>query len=61
MPILPRVTPEQLRLWMTENGYTAASLADELGVSERTVWYWRSGQRPIPPFLALALETLERR
>jgi DNA-binding transcriptional regulator YiaG len=36
-------------------------LARQLKVSSSTVWRWEKGERPLPPYLELALETLERR
>lgn len=48
-----------LRAWMAEHVYTAAALAAELGVTERTVFRWRKSRAPA--FLALALESLARR
>ncbi len=54
------MTGDQLRAWMSERQYTAARLGAELGVTERTVFRWRSSPR-VPAFLPLALETLARR
>ncbi len=45
---------------MRAHDYTAMRLGAELGVTERTVFRWRSSTR-LPAFLPLALETLERR
>lgn len=37
------MTGDELRLWMTQHGYTALRLSAELGVAERSVFRWRSG------------------
>lgn len=36
---------------------TAAALASTLGVTPQAVSQWRSGARPVPPRLALAIES----
>jgi hypothetical protein len=55
-----RVTGEELRGWMAGHSYTATRLGSELGVAERTIYRWRRSKR-VPAYLALALESLERR
>lgn len=54
------MTGDQLRDWMVGNHYTVTRLSAELGVAERTVFRWRTSKR-VPAYLALALESLERR
>ncbi len=54
------MTGAELRAWMRAHDYTATRLGAELGVTERTVFRWRSSGR-LPAFLPLALETLARR
>lgn len=49
---------DRLRAWLTEHGRTQRGLARELGVDERTVRYWASGQQPVPRVVWLALERL---
>jgi hypothetical protein len=55
-----RVTGEELRDWMAGHRYTATRLGSELGVAERSIYRWRRSKR-VPAYLALALESLERR
>jgi hypothetical protein len=54
------VTGDELRDWMARHNYTATRLGTELGVAERTIYRWRRSKR-VPAYLALALESLERR
>ena len=53
------MTRDELRKWRTDNGYSQARLAKALGVASMTVTRWEMGIRSIPPFLHLALKTLE--
>jgi len=55
------MTPEELKKWRIEKGFTQHDLAEGLGVSNVSVCRWETGVRAIPSFLLLALETLERR
>lgn len=55
------MTAEELRARMTANRWSVRALADRLGVPFRTVQRWRDGTSRVPPYLDLALETLERR
>jgi hypothetical protein len=54
------MTGRQLRAWMNRYGYTAQRLGEVLGVAERTVYRWRSGDQ-VPEYIVLALEALEMR
>ena len=60
MATLSPVDRPALREWMRANRYTVRGLAAVLGVSFRTVQRWRDGTSEIPPFLELALKSLER-
>jgi transcriptional regulator with XRE-family HTH domain len=55
------MTPEELKTWRMDKGFTQQELAEGLGVSNVSVCRWETGVRAIPSFLPLALETLERR
>lgn len=55
------MTPLDLRVWRTRQQNTQAQLACRLGVHTNTVNRWETGESNIPPFLPLALESLERR
>jgi hypothetical protein len=60
MTTLTAVKSDELRDWMRANAYTVRGLGSALGVSFRTVQRWRDGSSEIPPFLRLALQSLER-
>lgn len=61
-PILNSVTPDELKAWREKHRYTQVMLANALNVHPMTVSKWETGvNKEIPPFLPLALETLERR
>ena len=53
------MTRDELKKWRDGNGFTQAKLAKALGVASMTVTRWEMGIRSIPPFLHLALKTLE--
>jgi DNA-binding transcriptional regulator YiaG len=55
------MTPEEIKQWRTDTGFTQQRLADELMVSVITVCRWETGVRAIPAFLPLALEALGKR
>lgn len=57
---LPRMSPLDLRVWRTRQQLTQGDLAIRLGVHINTVNRWENGDTAVPPFLPLALETLER-
>lgn len=40
--------------WMARNGLSAAGAAEALGVTRRTVIYYRTGQKPLPKVVQLA-------
>lgn len=58
---LPSMTPLDLRVWRTRQQLTQGELARHLGVHINTVNRWETSETAVPPFLPLALETLERR
>lgn len=45
MKNLPSVFPERLRSLRTTKGLTQSELADELGISRNSVFFYESGQR----------------
>lgn len=53
------VTGEQLQNWRESHGLSREELARELKTSYPTVYRWEEGQRKIPPYLELALRTIE--
>jgi len=55
------MTPERLKAWRLAWNISQAKLADQLRIHQQTVAAWEQGRREIPPYLDLALETLERR
>jgi DNA-binding XRE family transcriptional regulator len=52
------MTPDELRTarWLLD--MTQRALAERLGVSRRIMQHWECGQRPVPPFIALAMSAL---
>lgn len=42
------LTPQRLRSWMRDNGFTQKSLASVLGVHQASISYWLRGKRAIP-------------
>lgn len=55
------VNGNELKDFRAKLGLTQQQLADALSVDRNTVARWERDERAIPPFLPLALETLERR
>ncbi len=55
------MTKDELKLFRENIGLTQGELSKALGVANNTVSRWELGQRAIPEFLPLALETIERR
>lgn len=53
------MTSDELRKWREVNGYSQARLSKVLAVAVMTVSRWERGVRSTPPFLHLALKTLE--
>jgi len=47
--------------WRKQQGLTQKQLAQVLGVDVMTISRWERGVRGIPPYIPLALETLENR
>lgn len=54
------MTGDELRIKREELGMTQEQLAVVLGVASNTVARWERGERSIPPYLTLALQTVER-
>jgi DNA-binding XRE family transcriptional regulator len=53
--------PDELTAWRKSNGFTQTELGEMLGVKKTTVYRWEKNMRIIPPFLHLALESIERK
>jgi len=56
------MTPEELKKWRRENGYSQQALADVLGVPKVTVYRWEStgpAARRIPPFMHITLQCIK--
>ena len=54
------MNPADLKAWRERMGWSQPVLADRLGVHPMTVSKWERGESEPPPFLPLALESLER-
>lgn len=52
------MTPAELKAWRTTQSLTQPALAALLGIHEMTLSRWENGDRLIPPYLHLALESL---
>jgi len=47
---------EAFNFWMKENNLSAAAAAKALGLTRRTIIYYHTGAKPIPPVVGLACE-----
>lgn len=56
----PRLKPARLHRLLNRLGLTNAEVGAALGVHERTVYKWLSGERPVPKTTYMALELLLR-
>jgi transcriptional regulator with XRE-family HTH domain len=54
------MTGDELRKVREALGMTQEQLAIALGVAPNTVARWERSERAIPPYLSLALQTVER-
>ncbi len=52
------MTGPELREWMGTNGWSIRKLAAALGIGDRTMMRYRSGESPIPRPVELALSTV---
>lgn len=53
------MTKQDFKIWLIQNGYTQATLAKRLGITERTITlYNRHGRYPV--LFQLALRGLEK-
>ena len=55
-----RMKPEELREWRRKRKLSQFQLAGLLGVTQEAISHWETEKRKIPPFLDLALKTLEK-
>jgi transcriptional regulator with XRE-family HTH domain len=53
------MTPDDLKKWRTEHGYTQITLAHAFRTHPMTISKWERGEREIPSYLHLALYGLE--
>lgn len=51
---------EELKSYREKLGLTQEQLAEALKVASNTVSRWERNDRAIPPYLSLAIETIER-
>jgi len=47
---------EHFNRWMKANGLSAAAAAKALGLTRRTIIYYHTGAKPIPPVVGLACD-----
>jgi transcriptional regulator with XRE-family HTH domain len=55
------MTPNDLKKWRKENGYSQSQLAKVLGVAVQTVSRWENAAREIPSFLHLTLKCIPKK
>ncbi|MCX5803463.1 MAG: helix-turn-helix transcriptional regulator [Proteobacteria bacterium] len=53
------MTAQDIKRWRLKNGFSQVRLAKHLNVATMTVSRWETGSRGVPPFLFLALKSLE--
>lgn len=53
-------TPGAFDAWMQRNGFSLATAAESLGMTRRMIAHYRTGSKPIPKVVGLALRGLER-
>lgn len=56
-----RISPADFKKARLALGLGPVEMARQLGVSYPTVWKWETGERTIPPTMALTLEALKVR
>ena len=56
----PAMDKEELQRRREALGMSREELATALQTTTVSIWRWENGERGIPPYLALALETVER-
>jgi transcriptional regulator with XRE-family HTH domain len=49
------MTGDELKEWMTENGWTIRGLAHVTGYSRGAVDRWRDGRNPVPVIVEIAI------
>lgn len=54
------MTGAELKAWRQRLDLTQTQLAERLGYHRTIVWRWESGDRPVPPWMELALRSIER-
>lgn len=61
IPPLPDEPPagDMIRIWRERNGWTQLGLATHLGVGERTLRAWETGENTPPRFLWWAMAYLD--
>lgn len=52
-------TPGAFDAWMRRNGFSLASAAEALGMTRRMIAHYRTGSKPIPKVVGLALRWLD--
>ena len=49
------MTGDELKRWMTTNGWTIRGLAHETGYGRATIVEWRAGTYPVPRIIEIAI------